>query len=46
MSAYLLELGNCLPQLLKTKELSTFYKVSNCCIVCWVRVNRFILLQK
>ncbi len=33
MSAYLLELGNCLPQLLKTKELPIFYKVSNCNIV-------------
>ncbi len=47
MSAYLLELGNCLPQLLKTNELATFYKpckftrkVSDCCIASWVIVKK------
>ncbi len=39
MSANLLALGNCLPQLLKTNELPTFYKprnVSDCCIASWM----------
>ncbi len=52
MSAYLLELGNCLPQLLKTNELPTFYKphkftrkVSDCCIASWVSVKKNCFIE-
>ncbi len=52
MSAYLLELGNFLHQLLKNNEQPTFYKprkfkrrVCDCCIASWVSVKKNYFIE-
>ncbi len=52
MSTYLLELGNCLPQLLKTNELQTHNKtrkytrkVTDCCIASWMGVKKNYFIE-